>query len=321
MGRTDEAALRFRRVLDLGRGRGAMSSAQRRRLRELQDEALDYLIQVFIEDENNTAADVFTFLEEIGGERYAHRVLIRLSDTFMGQSRFERAIEAYELLLEMDPMARKAPQYQREIASAQSQLGEPSATIAAMNTLAETYGPGSAWAVQQGNSDRVAREQRKTERMIRRQAMRWHELGQRERQKPLLENAVALYEVYLDHFGEMDAAYDVAFYRGEILFHRLERFREAGDAYLWAANKNREGQYTKDALYNAIGAFERVREAEVAECSGGGGSRPTPDTPTPEPEPEPEAEAESDEGESGDEAESTPPATNATGKCPRCLCV
>ncbi len=306
MGRTDEAALRFRRVLDLGRGRGAMSAAQRRRLRELQDEALDYLIQVFIEDENNTAADVFTFLEEIGGERYAHRVLVRLSDTFMGQSRFERAIEAYELLLEMDPMARKAPQYQREIASAQSQLGEPAATIAAMSTLASTYGPGSAWAVQQGNPDRVEREQRKTERMIRRQAMRWHELGQRERQRPLLENAVSLYEVYLEQFGEMDSAYEVAFYRGEILFHRLERFREAGDAYLWAANKKRDGQYTRDALYNAIGAFERVREAEVAECSGGG--RPSGNAPPAEPE---ATDEEEDDGAADGEEASAPPSTNA----------
>jgi len=277
MGRTDEAALRFRQVLDLGRGRGQMSAAQRRRLRELQDEALDYLIQVFIEDENNTAGDVFAFLEEIGGERYAQRVLVRLSDTFMGQSRFERAVEAYELLLEMDPMARKAPQYQREIASARSQLGEPQETIAAMDTLAATYGPGSQWAVQQGNPDRVEREQLKTERMIRRQAMRWHELGQRERQNTLLENAVALYEVYLEHFGDMDAAYEVSFYRGEILFHRLERFPEAGEAYLLAANKNPQGQYTRDALYNAIGAFERVREAEVAECSGEGASRPEPE--------------------------------------------
>lgn len=308
MGRTDEAALRFRQVLDLGRGRGAMSAAQRRRLRELQDEALDYLIQVFIEDENNTASDVFAFLEEIGGERYAHRVLVRLSDTFMGQSRFERAIEAYELLLEMDPMARKAPQYQREIASAQSQLGEPASTIEAMNTLAATYGPGSAWAVQQGNPDRVAREQRKTERMIRRQAMRWHELGQRERQKPLLENAVALYEVYLEHFGEMEAAYDVSFYRGEILFHRLERFPEAGDAYLLAATKDPQGRFTRDALYNAIGAFERVREVEVAECSGGGRAA----RPEPEPAAAPDEEAEdADEDADEDDAAEAPVAANA----------
>ena len=273
MGRTQDAALRFRQVLDLGRGRGPMSAAQRRRLRELQDEALDYLIQVFIEDENNTAADVFAFLEEIGGERYAHQVLVRLSDTFMGQSRYERAIEAYELLLEMDPMARKAPAYQRAIAEARSNLGNPEDTMAAMAKLAADYGPGSAWAAQQGDPERVARERKRTERMIRRQAMRWHEVGQSENQKPLLEQAVGLYGIYLEHFGDLDTAYEVQFYRGEVLFHRLERYSEAGDAYLAAARKKRDGRFTRDALYNAIGAFERVREAEVAECSGGARSQ------------------------------------------------
>ena len=301
LGRTQEAALRFRRVLDLGRGRGPMSAAQRRRLRELQDEALDYLIQVFIEDENNTAADVFAFLEEIGGERYANQVLIRLSDTFMGQSRYERAIEAYELLLEMDPMAREAPKYHREIASARAQLGEPQLTIEAMATLAATYGPDSPWATQQGDPERTARERERTERMIRRQAMRWHELGQRERQKPLLENAVALYEVYLEHFGDMEAAYEVSFYRGEVLFHRLERYPEAGEAYLLAARRNPQGRFTKDALYNAIGAFERVRETEVAECSGEGTPTSAPAT---DPEPVGDAPEEPAEG-------SAPPAATA----------
>src|SRR5690606_7974998 len=51
---SQEAALRFRQVLVLGRGRGRVSADQRQRLRELQNEALEYLIQVFTEDETNT---------------------------------------------------------------------------------------------------------------------------------------------------------------------------------------------------------------------------------------------------------------------------
>ncbi len=271
MNRTQDAALRFRQVLDLGRGRGR-SAAERRRLRELQDEALDYLIQVFIEDESNTARDVFAFLEEIGGERYAQRVLVRLSDTYMGQARYEPGIEAYELLLEMDPMHRDAPKYQREIASARAALGESDATIEAMRTLAATYRPGSTWAEQQGDPARVGREHARNERLIRRQAMRHHELGQQESQRVELERAVALYGVFLENYEESDAAYEVEFYQAEILFHRLERFPEAGDAYLSAARKNPQGEYTRDALYNAIGAYERVREAELERCSDGGAS-------------------------------------------------
>lgn len=268
LGRTQDAALRFRQVLDLGRGDGAMSAAQRRRLRELQDEALDYLIQVFVEDENNTARDVFAFLEEIGGERYAQRVLVRLSDTYIGQSRYELGIEAYVLLLEMDPMAENAAKYQREIASAYAALGESEKTIEAMQTLAATYAPGTTWAQQQGDATRVAQEHARNERMIRRQALRYHELGQRENQTNELERAVALYGVYLEHYRDEEPAYEVEFYRSEILFHRLERFPEAGDGYLSAARANPEGEYTRDALYNAIGAFERVREVELERCAG-----------------------------------------------------
>lgn len=281
--RTQDAALRFRQVLDLGRGGGNMSATQRRRLRELQDEALDYLIQVFIEDENNTARDVFAFLEEIGGERYAQRVLVRLSDTYIGQARFEPGIEAFELLLEMDPMHRDAPKYQREIATAYASLGNSDKAIESMQVLAATYAPGSNWAQQQGDSERVLREHRRNERLIRRQAMAYHEVGQRENQRVELERAVGLYGIYLEHYGDEEPSYQVEFYQAEVLFHRLERYPEAGDAYLSAARKNPEGEYTRDALYNAIGAYERVRETELENCAGDA----TP--PTDEPEPEPEA--------------------------------
>lgn len=268
LGRSQEAALRFREVLDLERRRGAMTATQRRRLRDLQDEALDYLIQVFVEDEQNTAADVFRFLEEIGGERYARRVLVRLSETFMGQSRYERAVEAYRLLLEMDGTVPEAPDYQREIASAYAAVDDVENTIASLRVLAETYGADSTWASQQGDPQAVERASERTERTIRSQALRYHEAGQSQNQRPKFEQAAGLYALYLEHFEDREPAYQIQFYLAEILFHRLERFSEAGDAYLGAARRDHEGQFTRDALYNAIGAYERVREAEIERCAG-----------------------------------------------------
>jgi tetratricopeptide (TPR) repeat protein len=52
LGRSNDAAKRFRAVLDLGAGKWAPISVERqRRVLELQDEALEYLIRVFTEDE------------------------------------------------------------------------------------------------------------------------------------------------------------------------------------------------------------------------------------------------------------------------------
>lgn len=269
LNRTREAATRFRQVLDLGRNRGRLSAAQRRRLQDLQQEALDYLIQVFTDDETNTAQDIFRFLQEIGGERYAYRVLGRLSETYFGQARYERGIDAYKLLLEMDPVSPRAPEYQRAIAEGYGAMEDTSHTIEALTALATNYRRRSTWARAQGDAELIRRTIEMAERSVRRQALMWHEEGQRDNQDRKLENAATMYRVYLDSFRRAPAAYQVRFYMAEILFHRLERFAEAGDAYLATARSNPQGEFTRDALYNAIGAYEHVREDEMEHCTPG----------------------------------------------------
>ncbi|MFW5921583.1 MAG: tetratricopeptide repeat protein, partial [Polyangiales bacterium] len=279
MGRSKAAAERFRKVLDLGHSKTRMSAARRKRLAELREEALDYLIQVFVEDESNTAKDLFAFLREIGGEDYAYEVLARLSETYMGQSRYDRAVEAYGLLLEMDPTVPEAPRYQQEIAEAYAQMGDVKNNVKALRELAATYARDGTWASQQADPEVVERARARAEKAVRRRALTYHERGQREGQEAELETAAELYRIYMEHFGESDAAYEVQFYLAEILFHRLKRWQEAGDAYVKAARIDPEGKYTRDALYNAIGAYERVREQEIRRCvkarEEGGADAPT----------------------------------------------
>jgi TolA-binding protein len=272
MNRTTEAATRFRRVLDLGRGRGNVSADQRARLRELQSEALEYLIQVFTEDESNTAQDLFAFLEEIGGERYADRVLVRLAARFYDQDRWQHGIEAYELILERLPADERAPRWALQVARGRAALGEPDAAVDALERLAEGYLEGGDWARQQSDPELIRETREMIERALRVRGMRWHDLAQREEQTALFERAERIYDIYLTHFPESEASYDLRFYRAEILFHRLERWDAAGRTYLAAAQQDPQGQYTRDALYNAIGAFERVREAQLERCTAQGGA-------------------------------------------------
>ena len=280
MNRSRDAAQRFRQVLDLAQQTRGISSAQVRRRQELQDEALNYLIQVFTEDESNTAADVFRFLQEIGGERYAKTVLARLSETFFDQARYDRGIEAYKMLLQMDGSNAKAPEWQAAIARGYGALDDHVNTIESMRLLATMYGPGTAWATQQADPETIQRARRLGERTVRRQAMRYHEQAQRDHQQPKYERAAGLYRIYLASYGDAPNVNDIRFYLAEILFHRLEQYQEAGQQYLLAARGNPRGQYTRDALYNAIGAFEHVREVEIAACRGGAARPPTP-PPTP----------------------------------------
>ncbi|MDB4972056.1 MAG: domain protein putative component of TonB system [Myxococcaceae bacterium] len=271
--RKAEAATRFRKVLDL---EGARAEGSRQKhLKELQTEALEYLIQVFTEDERNRAADVRRFLQEIGGERHVERVLTRLSATYFDQARFDRGIEAYQLLLELDPKHQRAPQYQLAIARGYVAIDQFPKALVAYQTLAKQYDASGTWAAQQADSDTVDEARAMIERALREQALSLHEIGQRDGQKPQLERAVAMYRVYLEAFPKEPESYRLTFYLGEILFHRLKQYPEAGEVYLTAAQLNPKGEFTRDALYNAIGSFEQVREHEIKQCSE---SAPCPET-------------------------------------------
>jgi TolA-binding protein len=279
LGRDQEAAKLFREVLDLGGKSDSVSAERRKRRLELQDEALEYLIQVFTEDERNSAADLQKFLVGIGGEQYAGRVLRRLSRTYFDQARYARAVEAYRMLLLSEPDNPDAPQYQRQIAAGYAALEDSEHSLIALTELAQNYGPNSAWAKKQSDPEVVQKAASAAERAVRNQAMRYHERAQKENQNDDFERAAALYRVHVNAFPDAAASYEVQFYLAEILFHRLNKPEEAGAFYLSAARKNPTGKYSKDALYNAIVAFESVRTKELADCkpaANGGGEHAKP---------------------------------------------
>jgi TolA-binding protein len=273
LGNKTDAAIRFRKVLDIDGERVAASRGKR--LKELQSEALEYLIQVFTEDERNRAADVRRFLSEIGGERHVERVLTKLSATYYDQARFDQGIEAFDLLLQLDPSHKRAPEYQLAIARGYMAIDAFAKALDAYRKLATDYAPGGTWATQQVDPEAASEAWAMVERAIREQGLSLHELGQRDQRKEYFERAAEIYRVYLQHFDDHKESYRISFYLAEILFHRLNQDAEAGEMYLSAAKKNPRGELTKDALYNAIGAFERIREKEIVRCTS---SAPCPET-------------------------------------------
>ena len=192
----------------------ARLQTRRKRLKELQSEALEYLIQVFTEDERNRAADVRRFLSEIGGEKHVERVLIRLSATYFDQARFEQGIEAYGLLLQIDPAGKRAPEYQLAIARGYMALDAYAKARDAYAVLARDYSPKSKWASQQPDPELVADTHAMIEKALREQALSLHELGQRDSRKEDFERAVELYQIYLEHFDDAPESYRLTFYLG-----------------------------------------------------------------------------------------------------------
>jgi TolA-binding protein len=276
LGRSDEAAKRFLQVFRVTDAGENVSAVKRKQLDELQAEALKYLVEVFTEDDKNTADDVYGFLVKAGGDKFAGKIVKALAAAFYEQAHYERGIEAYELMLKLDPTGPDAPSYGLAIAQGYSTIEDWPKLKATYERLLKTFvlpeqgGEGGAWARAQSDSEVVKAAQARIEKQLREDATNLHGKAQRDKtSRAEYEGAAALYEVYLSRFGKTEAAYEIEFSLAEIYFYHLGKSSDAATHYMATARRNPKGPLTHDALYNAISALERLRYAEFEKKSKG----------------------------------------------------
>lgn len=274
LGRNDEASARFVRVFEATEGAGTEGRrAPRQELEELQGEALRTLVEVFTEDERNSAGDMHRFLQRIGGDRFAVRIVQTLAATYYDQAHYERGIEAYELLLRLEPTSREAPDWVLAVADGYAALEDHPRLRGTYERLLAGYGPGGPWARTQADPRVVAAASSRVEAQLRGHAVDLHGKAQRDKtSRGEFEAAANLYDVYLTRYESAERAYAVHFYLAEIHFHHLERYADAARHYLAAAKAapvptgvatGELATLRHDALYNALAALERVRGAEL----------------------------------------------------------
>ena len=270
LGETDRAARRFKQVLDLAaEAEKSGTERERRRRTQLRDEALDYLVVVFSEDEKVGPKDVYDFLASIGGEEYSVAILARLAEAFFNQAAYERAVSANRFLIELEPDALGAAGFQRRVVDAYLASLDNDKALVEIKVLADKYGPGSAWAKanQGAHRTKVRQTTDGIEELLRRVAKGFHADAQKReasRKQPdlaLYGKTAELYGYYLERFGKHRNSVEVRFLRAEILFFKLGKSEEAGDEYLAVGKSAPVGQYHKDALYKAMAAYKKARPA------------------------------------------------------------
>jgi tetratricopeptide (TPR) repeat protein len=286
LGNTDEAAKRFVSVFEVTDAQGkVVNAAQRKQLDELQSEALKYLVEVFTEDERNTAKDVYAFLTKIGGDKFAGKVVRALAEQFYDQAHYERGIEAYELLLKLEPTSREAGNWVLAIASGFSQLEDYPNLKRTYERAIQGYTAGGPWSRTQGDPANVAQTTQKIEAQLRQDALALHARAQKDKtSRAEYDGASNLYGIYLGRFTNDPNAYQIHFYMAEIDFRHLGKDGEAATHYMAAArgipNEQAQREPLKtlrhDAIYNALAALERLRVAELEARKGKPGSQETP---------------------------------------------
>jgi TolA-binding protein len=274
LGRTEEAAQRFLKVFQATEDGPNNRGKSRQELDELQQEALKNLVAVFVEDENNSAEDMFKFLVKAGGDKFAGRIVRALAEAFYEQSHYERGIEAYRLLIKLEPTSPECNEYALKIAQGHS-------TLESWKELVKEYvGPlqlpgkpkpqGSGWAQVQTPATLAAAETA-SEKQIREDAVGLHAKAQADKtSKGEYAAAAGLYQVYLSRFGNRPQAYDVNYNLGEINFYHLNNAAGSAEAYLAAVRMNPKGPLSRTALYNALAALEVARAAEFEATKAAG---------------------------------------------------
>ncbi len=275
LGDTTQAAKDFKRVLDKAvEAERSGTEAQRRRSASLRDEALEYLVVVFTEDRSISAKEVFDFLASIGGEQYSRDVLIKVAESYGGQAEWDRSNEAYRFLIKMDPESIKAADYQRDIIANWNSALDLDHAQEEIKVLLDGFGPNTAWAKAQKNRDALARSLDVTEELVRVTATNIHgEAQRREKADKKLDinvykRAAAAYDQYLAAFGTgknaSEHAIEIRYLRADILYFKLGLLEEAGDEYLAVGKTAPVGKYHKDALKNAMDAYEKARPKDTA---------------------------------------------------------
>jgi cellulose synthase operon protein C len=274
LGDVETAARRFKEVLDLAvEAERSGTASQRRRRASLRDEALEYLVVVFTEDRSISAQEVFDFLASIGGERYSRDVLIKVAESYAGQGETDRATEAYRFLIKMDVDSIKAAEFQRQIVGTWISAIENDRAQAEIGVLLKEFGPGTNWAKAQRNREALKRSLESTEELVRTTAIGLHgEAQQAEKaatkggtkpDRAMYTRAAEAYQRYLDVFGAgKDAtvkATELRYYRADILYFKLGQLETAGDEYLAVGKTAPVGALHKDALLQAMAAFEKAR--------------------------------------------------------------
>jgi tetratricopeptide (TPR) repeat protein len=273
LGNNDEAAKRFVGVFeatDPGDAAKGVSAAQRKQLDELQGEALKYVVEVFTEDEKNTAQDLFNFLTKIGGERFSDKIVRALAEQFYDQAHYERGIEAYELLLKLQPTSRDAGRWALSIAAGYRSIEDWPHLKATFERAIGQYSAGGPWSRTQADTANVASTTAAIEVALREDATSLHARAQRDKtSRAEFEGAAALYDVYLSKFSQEPKAYEAHFHLAEIDFFRLDRNLDAATHYIAAAKgipARPEGgvlaTMRHDALFNALVALSREMDSK-----------------------------------------------------------
>ena len=227
----------------------------------LIDESIEYIGISFIDYGGaERAAD---YIETIGGREYGSAILRRIGDAYMDEKEdYDKAIEAYSLLLDMYPYDAEAPEVQNRIVQAYRRLDDERMAYFSRDLLFRRYNKGSDWF--QNNPDETVRQKAAVlcESVLRDNITILLRRGNETGQIDFYYQLVQASKEYLQTFPSDTSAPLIHWNMAVSLDMKLKRPLEAYEEYIKISTHYWDSKYQKYAAEYAIAlAMDAAAEA------------------------------------------------------------
>lgn len=261
LGDSNRAIARFKEVLDQGAA-PETDEAGRKRLADLREEALEYLVQVISEDEKNTPKDIYDFLASIDGAQYSRKVLVRLGEAYEAQTRYDKSVPTWRFLLSLDAEHADAADYELHVFTGLRGANQIGPALDELGVVHERYGPASKWGKAHVAAAKAASAETSTLLFdLGRSIHEGAQAAEKDTKVPDKDRyalAARAYGDFVTRYPSSPNAVEVSYLTGDILFFKLGESEAAGDAYLRVGESAPVGALHRDALLAAIGAYEKA---------------------------------------------------------------
>ena len=231
----------------------------------VKDEAITY-VGISFTDEAYTTAGVDKarrMLERIGDRSYGAEVMRAIGQTYQKIDEQDKAIYAYQNLLDMYPDYREGPIIQQNVVDALFALGRDNDAYVARHALYENYGPQSGWYLRMEESDLDNKlEYLDAARKYSEQALRTNIILDLEKAEEIAATgtpSIPAYEkvidgslLYLNSFPTDSNAYEIHWSYAFLLDSRLGRFDDAFNEYIKVSNDYYEDHHQHQSALNAV---------------------------------------------------------------------
>jgi cellulose synthase operon protein C len=199
------------------------------------------------------------------------QLLEQLGDLWLENGAFGKASATYQKLIKLDPDNLRNAIYQARIVDLTARSGDKKKTIAQTEELKRIYEKAKVQLASGGlkgeeltqAQEDVGEAGEMAESTVRRLAQFWNREAKKTRQDRVFEDTKAMYELYLALFPESEAAYEVRFQLGDVLY-KLEAFDQAANSYKAVVLLNPKGQYVVDAATdNVLAVEEHIRDLRL----------------------------------------------------------